>query len=762
MKNLLRLCAVLAFLTTDHWPLTPAAAGDWLHWRGPEQNGVSRERDLPDRWSTDPSAPDNNLLWKAPYGCRSTPLVMGRRVYLINDAGDGIDTQERVMCFDADSGKVLWEHRFNVFHTDIVSSRLGWTNLAGDAETGNVYSHGAQGLLFCFNKDGKVLWSRSLTEEYGRVSGYGGRVTTPTIDGDLVILGLVNGSWGDHARGSNRYLALDKRTGTPVWWSDPTGQLRGTYYSCPVVKVINGQRLFISGGADGAIHALKVRTGEKVWSYPLGLLAINSSPVVDGTRVYISHGEESEGTSIQGRIVCLDAGKVENGQPALVWKVDGIKAGYASPILHEGRLYVCSDSARLHCFDAATGKQVWAFPYGRLARGSPVWADGKIYVADVNARFHILEPGPKRCREIHEQFFPSKDGTAFIETNGSPAIVNGRIYFATRDEFYCIGKKDHKTPADPVPTPLPEPKADASAKPAHLQVVPADIVLRPGESASFRARAFDDHGRFLREVEAEWSLPSPPPPPGSQVSPPALRGTVGPEGRLTVAKDLPSQQGTVRARAAGLEGRARVRVVAPVPFQQDFEKVPEGRTPGGWVNCQGKFAVVQLQDGSKVLKKLANDPRPPLARANTYIGLPDLTGYTIQADVMGTQKRNNLPDMGIVANRYTLLLDGNKQQLALQSYDALPRVDKTISWNWKPGVWYRLRLTVHVAGDKAHVRGKVWPREQSEPAGWSIEFEDPKPNREGSPALYGYATGILEDDPGAEIHYDNVSVTPNK
>ncbi|HTU89095.1 MAG TPA: hypothetical protein VMF69_03265, partial [Gemmataceae bacterium] len=120
------------------WINTDARATDWAHWRGPEQNGVSRERDLPDHWSEDPSDKDNNLIWKAPFGSRSTPLVMGKRVYLINDAGAGISEQERVVCLDADSGKLLWEKRFNVFLVDIVSSRVGWTSPAGDAETGYV------------------------------------------------------------------------------------------------------------------------------------------------------------------------------------------------------------------------------------------------------------------------------------------------------------------------------------------------------------------------------------------------------------------------------------------------------------------------------------------------------------------------------------------------------------------------------------------------------------------------------------------------
>src|SRR5262249_35210792 len=156
---------------------------------------------------------------------------------------------------------------------------------------------------------------------------------------------------------------------------------------------------------------------------------------------------------------------------------------------------------------------------------------------------------------------------------------------------------------------------------------------------------------------------------------------------------------------------------------------------------------------------------PLVARANAYIGMSGLTDYTIQADVQGKQagdeKHGDLPDAGVVANRYTLMLTGNTQQLRLVSWDAVPRVDRSIPYGWKPGVWYRLKLTVQVQGDKALVRGKAWPRNEAEPEAWTVEFNDPCPNREGSPALYGNATGILENQQGAEIYYDNVRVTPN-
>src|SRR5258708_33970064 len=82
-------------------------AGDWAHWRGPEQTGVSRETNLPDKFSTNPGAPDNNLIWRKSYGGRSAPLIMNGRVFLINDAGEGLLEQERIMAFDAKSGDVL-------------------------------------------------------------------------------------------------------------------------------------------------------------------------------------------------------------------------------------------------------------------------------------------------------------------------------------------------------------------------------------------------------------------------------------------------------------------------------------------------------------------------------------------------------------------------------------------------------------------------------------------------------------------------------
>jgi outer membrane protein assembly factor BamB len=770
VPRLLFFLSVISVLSV----VNPCFAHDWLQSRGPINTGVAFEKDLPDKF--DP-ATGENIIWKAPYPGRTTPVVMNGRVYIIqgfNATGQKVTEQERVLCLDEKDGKLLHEYRFGVFLTDIVSDRLGWTNLAADPETGNIYAHGTGGLLIALDKDLKPLWQHSLTEEYGRVSGYGGRVVSPIVDEDKVIVGMANASWGDFARGGTRFVAFDKKTGEVIWWANTGLPIKDTNFSTPVIAVVNGERLMIAGGGDGGVHAVKARTGEKVWSYVFCTGAVNPTAVVQGNKVWIAHGytNPESGATEKGRVICLDAGEVKDGKPKLVWQVDGIEARFASPLLHDDRLYVCDVNARMFCLDANTGKKLWKRPhvYGRNSMGSPVWADGKIFVNPVQTDFIVLKDDGAKATVLHDQFFPSPDNsTVDVELNGSPTVANGKIFFLTSLEFFCVGKKGSTAKADPIP-PQPQEKA-GDGKAVKAAVFPADVDLNPGESKQLSVRLLDAQGHVVKETkEATWK-PAPPPlppaapvPPGSTApppaTPPALQGEVTKDGKLTVAKAPPGQFGSVVAEVDGLTASARVRVAPTLPYKPDFSKIPAA--PGGWVNTQGKFAVKEV-GGKKVLAKLANNPNILVARATAYIGKPTLSNYTIQADVLGKKVRDDQADAGVVNSRYTLMLDGNKQQLRLYSWDALPRVDKTIGWAWKPDVWYTLKLTVEVKGDKATVRGKVWPREQSEPKDWTVEFEDPLPNKEGAPGLYGFATGVTSaEDPGAEIYYDNVSVTPNK
>ncbi len=718
--------------------LTAAGAdpATWGFWRGVAGDGVSADGGLPESWSPEGS----NLLWTAPYGGRSTPIAVGGRVCVIRLAEPQDETrwQEQVACLDAESGQLAWEYRYNVFQTDIPHHRLGWASLVGDPETGNVYAHGVEGMLIAFDPEGRVIWERSTSEEIGRISGFGGRTVTPILDGDLLVVSFLSAGWGSTFIPRHRFYALDKRTGETVWLSTPGQAPYDTTYSAPVVREIDGQRLLIAGNGDGGIYAMQAATGLKVWSFPLSKRGINSAVVVDGTTVYASHSEENvDGSTSMGRLVALDASDVSDGRPALLWMADGFAAGYASPAILDGVLYHVDNSANLAAFDGKTGAELWTRNIGIAQRASPVIGDGKLYVSDVDGKLHIFRlrgrvgPVATDTDEFH-----NADGS-LTQINGSPAIAGGRVYFITNNSLYCIAGS-RPQPRAKAPAVAAPGLAPAGSLPAHLQVIPAEINLVPGGRARFRARLYDRLGRLIGEREADWALEG------------ALGGALDEAGEFTAGESFP-QGGLVRAAVGDLSGTARVAVRPSGGFSHDFERYAPDSVPDGWSAARGRFAVAEL-DGQKRLKKPSGNPRS--WRTTVYVGTPAQRGYEIQAEMMSTEQRRRLGDMGLVSHRYTLAMMGNAQSLMLRTWlSELGRFSKEVPLEWDPDVWYVVKLRVEPSDDgSTTIRGKVWPKGSEEPGAWTIEAVDAMGHDRGSPGIYGYSS--------ADLFYDNLKVTP--
>jgi outer membrane protein assembly factor BamB len=205
-----------------------------------------------------------------PIGGRSSPVVFGNHVYLQTTAGaapgsvTGVNMQERLICLDADTGKQLWEHKYNIYLGDVPPHRIAWSSPAVDPATGNVYAISGGGLMLALSQDGKLLWERSLTEEFGMWTTHGGRMSSPIVDGDQVIVSGLTFTWGAHAGGAHRFISLDKRNGQALWYSAPEGRPTDTIYANPYVGVVDGARLMFSGGSDGAMHAIRIFTGDRV------------------------------------------------------------------------------------------------------------------------------------------------------------------------------------------------------------------------------------------------------------------------------------------------------------------------------------------------------------------------------------------------------------------------------------------------------------------------------------------------------------------
>src|SRR6187455_1465186 len=340
--------------------------GDWPDLRGPNRDGISRETGLIDSWKLN----GENFLWRVPYGGRSTPVVMGDRLYVQNPVGRGPALQERVMALDATTGKVIWEYKVNIYQSDVPAHRIAWASPAVDSETGNVYILTGGAEAIALSPDGKRLWSRSFGEEYAAFTTHGGRTMSPVVDGDLVIVSAAVSNWGTSGNRAHRLIALDKRTGEVMYVANPGGRPYDTAYASPIIATINGMRMLIVGLGDGAVHAIKPQTGEKVWSFVAAKRAINTGVVVSGNTVFMSHGDENlEGTQL-GLIAAID-GSQTGDIKATKWAVRGSEFAFSSPILDGKRLYQIDGGSTLLAFDTETGKELWAQRLGTAQKAPP-------------------------------------------------------------------------------------------------------------------------------------------------------------------------------------------------------------------------------------------------------------------------------------------------------------------------------------------------------------------------------------------------------
>ena len=734
---------ILTFFILASLQSSLSVAGDWPEWRGPSRDGTSRETGLPTKWT--PAG--EGLVWKQPYGGRSAPVIMGGRVFLFNSAGEGETMQERVMALDANTGKLLWEHRLNVYESDVPPRRIAWSSPAGDPATGNIYVFGACNELTALSNDGKVLWSRSLTEEFGAWTTHGGRTVSPIIEGDLVIVSTVTDGWGDLAQRRHRYYAFDKKTGESVWISTPGGRPFDTTYSTPITTTIDGMRLMIAGAGDGTVNALKVSTGEPVWSYPVSKRGVNPGVVLKGTTAIISHQEENLDSSEMGLLAAVNAAaKGPIGKEQILWSMRNFQLGPASPVIDGERIYHVDAGANVFAFDINTGKELWRQNLGTIQKASLVLGDGKLYVGTENGHFFILKPGPTGCQVLdkvelepvdHVQI-KTESGDDLIASNeqviASVGVARGRVYLVSTKAIYCIGKRSPAA-AQPAAKTLVE-NAPANATVAHVQIVPVDLVIKPGATAKFRARLFDDRGRFIREESnATWSLEG-------------LKGDLRQQ-QFTAGDG--TQAGKVKATVGQVSGVAQVRVIPPTSIAEELSAVAVGAAPAYWINTTGKYAVREME-GNRVLVK---SPTPPIfKRTRSFIGPASESDYTVEADVRAVEKRRQMGDAGVVAQRYELVLVGNVQRIELRSWQIEEKRTVKKPFAWKADVWYRLKLRVEtLPGGKVRARGKAWPVGESEPAEWTIEHVDPVGNRQGSPGIFADAQN--------EVLFDNLKVTKN-
>jgi outer membrane protein assembly factor BamB len=344
--------------------LAPAflRADDWPQWLGPRRDGVWRETGLVKAFPKD----GPRVLWRAPLGAGYCgPAVVGDRVYVLDrfrargpdgkparPTPDGIPGNERVVCLDAASGKVVWKHEYNCPYTVSYPSGPRCTPIV---RGGRVWTLGTMGDLYCLDaRTGKPVWHRNLMKDYKLDSPpVWGFAAHPLIEGDLLYT-LAGGE-------GSAVVALHKDTGKQAWKALSSEEVG---YSPPMLVTAGGKKQLVVWLSE-SVNGLDPATGKVYWTqeYPVGRPpqrpAVNIvSLVPHGRRLFLStfyHGPmmlELEKDKLGAKVVWR--GKSNNPL-----KPDGLHILMAAPVFKDGHLYGVCGMGEFRCLDAATGKQKW-------------------------------------------------------------------------------------------------------------------------------------------------------------------------------------------------------------------------------------------------------------------------------------------------------------------------------------------------------------------------------------------------------------------
>jgi outer membrane protein assembly factor BamB len=753
----------------------PATSEGWLNWRGPGQNGNSPEKNLPERLEA------GNTLWTADFPGMSTPVIAQGKLYVMGYLGEGPDLDEGVACFDAETGKKLWQHLYADFLSDTIYLRYATSSPAIDAETGNVYMQDTQGIFAGYTGDGAKLWEHSMMEEFGRLTFPNGRTASPIVDEDLVITRGITANWGANGPASDRFYAFDKKTGELVWTSSPGDRPKDNSYSHPILAWLDGKRVFYAATGDGAVVCVNARTGDPIFRIPLFKAGINSSLLLQNNEKIISiYGTPYE----PGQMVALriphvtpagaDPVVVARGEVEIWSNPDhDLRTSASSPILAGDRIFVTSEVGALVDVDAATGAVLWKLPLGTEQRNSsPLFADGRLYVPIVFAPSEAAAGSQESSTGGHGVVYvvaPGDGGGKIVSQfvldgrcYGTPTAYRGRIYLQTTKKLYCFGPAAATAASTLTGGEESWPKPGA---PTRLQAIPSEVLMQPNGIAHVRVRSLDSNGLTVENIrdpqKIHWASFIPP---TAKVKS-TMRAAFNEQGDLVAAADKAPSAGAFLAKVDNLAGTIRGRVLPGLPILEDFDEMtlPETTTnaiepatpfaypPLPWIGARFKFEVRQ-KDGNNCLVKTIDNPF--FQRAFVFLGTPEMNNYTIQADVMSEGNKRKMSDVGLINQRYLIMLKGNEKKLEITSNQELLQVE--VPLEWEPNVWFHLKTRVDVAGDGSGViRAKAWKKGDPEPEAWTSQAPVAHANASGCPGLFGFS-------PQAQrVFIDNIAVTAN-
>lgn len=246
-----------------------------------------------------------------------------------------------------------------------------------------------------------------------------GEGTAPVLAGDRVILIF------DH-EGDSFIVALDKATGKEIW---RTSRDEKSNWSTPLVLEYGGRKQIVVS-ASKKVRSYDFDTGRLIWECAgLGGNTI-PQPVRQDDLVFVMSGYRDP------MLMAIRLGRRGDltGSDAVVWSQTRGNSYTPSPVIHDNKLYVLTDTGMVSCYNARTGVPFYhqvRLPKSYSFKSSPVGANGKLYLASENEDVVVLRMG--------EKYEVLATNTLADETFiATPAITGGEIFLRSRKRLYCI------------------------------------------------------------------------------------------------------------------------------------------------------------------------------------------------------------------------------------------------------------------------------------------------------------------------------------
>jgi outer membrane protein assembly factor BamB len=408
-----------------------AVADDWPQWRGPNRDGVWSETGVVERFETGELPTKWRVQISSGY---NGPTVADGRVFVM-DRVTQPSQQERVHCFNAQTGEKLWSYAYECTYEQ-VQYKAG-PRASVTISGGRAYSLGTMGHLHCLDvKSGKIMWSHDCRREYQARVPVWGVAAAPLAEGDLLV---VPAGGKDNAC----LMAFDKATGQERW----RALNDSLSYSAPIIIEQAGKRVlvFITGER---IVGLDPQTGNLYWEHPFlpkETVITIATPVFDGSHLLA--------TSFYDGMLAL---KVYPDKLAVeqLWRrrganeqhTDALHCCISTPIILGEYIYGVDSYGELRCLDLKTGDRIWedltATPKARWSNIHMVRNADKIWMFNERGELVISRLAPDGFHEISrlKLIDPTQDQ---LDQRGGvtwshPAFANKHVLARNDKELLCV------------------------------------------------------------------------------------------------------------------------------------------------------------------------------------------------------------------------------------------------------------------------------------------------------------------------------------